>query len=297
MANRIFNLLKGLFWQIYESLVNWQKDGAAELAAATSYYMALSFFPLLLLLLSIAGVLLRYTGWGQDAQQRLYTLLAEQVAPSLAAQVKVALSSMETSAAVSGPLGLLMLLVAAIAVFAYIDTAFDRIWNLPPKNNATIFQSMMDILKNRLRAFLYMLGLGLLVIAGFLLNMSLSTLQALALRELPIDIAQWSLLIAAVAVGVNWLLFTLLYKILPKAPVRWRDAAGGALLASVVWEIGRRILATFVIGSHYSIYGVVGAFIAVMLWVYYAAATVFLGAEYVRLRWAKSQESEEARYK
>ncbi len=290
----LYRVLKNLFWEIYEALVSWQKDGAAELAAATSYYMAFSFFPLLLLLLSIAGFLLHFTGWGQDAQQRLLALLAEQVAPSLAAQVKIALSSMESHAAVSGPVGLFMLLLASIAVFAYIDTAFDRIWNLPVEKSAGILESIVHILKHRLRAFLYMLGLGLLVIAGFLLNMSLATLQTLAAEKLPLWSADWTMLIAAIAVGTNWLLFTLLYKILPKAPIRWRDAAGGGLLASVVWEIGRRILAAFVIASNYSVYGVVGAFIAIMLWVYYAAATVFLGAEYVRLRWGKSMKTPDA---
>src|SRR3989304_6115125 len=128
-----------------------------------------------------------------------------------------------------------------------------------------------------------MLGLGLLITAGFLVNMSLSTIQTLTADTLPLPSGVWSLLTAAIAVATNWLLFTLLYKIIPKAPVRWRDAAGGGLLASIVWEIGRRILAAIVIGSNYSVYGVVGAFIAIMLWVYYAAATVFLGAEYVRL--------------
>jgi membrane protein len=279
----IYRVLKRSFLQLYEAFANWQKDGAAELAAATSYYMALSFFPLLLLLLSIAGFLLRFTGWAQDAQQRLLALLSEQAAPSLAEQVKIALSSMETQAVISGPVGLATLLLASMAVFAYLDTAFDRIWDLPEEKSSGFFDPIRRILKNRLRAFLYMMGLGLLIIAGFLLNMSLTSLQTMASARLPLPSTAWSLLTLAIAVGTNWLFFTLLYKILPKARVRWLEAAGGGLLASIVWEIGRRVLAAFVISSHYSVYGVVGAFIAILLWVYYAAATVFLGAEYVRL--------------
>jgi membrane protein len=54
-------------------------------------------------------------------------------------------------------------------------------------------------------------------------------------------------------------------------------------LAAVVWEIGRMILAAFLIGNKYSAYGVVGSFIAVMLWIYYASTVVFLGAEYVQV--------------
>jgi membrane protein len=279
----LYNILKSLFLQLYHVVEKWQKDDAAELAAATSYYMALSFFPLLLILFSIAGFFLQFTGWGQDAQQRLLTLLADQVAPSLASQVKTALSSLGTRAIFNGPVGLITLLLASLGVFAYFDAAFDRIWNLPQAESSGVISSILRILKNRFRAFVYMLGLGLLIIAGFLISMSLATAQTMASDALPISSTVWDLFTVVVAVVINWLLFTLLYKLLPKAPVPWRYAAAGGLLASVVWEIGRRILAAFVIGSHYSVYGVVGAFIAIMLWVYYASATVFLGAEYVHI--------------
>jgi membrane protein len=279
----MYRILKKLFWQLYEAFENWQRDDAAELAAATSYYMALSFFPLLLLLLSVAGFVFRFTGWGQGTQQWLLTMLADQAAPSLANQVQVALSSLESRAILTGPVGLITLLLASIGVFVYIDNAFDRIWNLPPEKSSNFFDFIRRFLTHRLRAFLYMLGLGLLITACFLVNMSLSTIQTLTEDTLPLPSRVWSLLTVAIAVATNWLLFTLLYKIIPKAPVRWLDAAGGGLWASIVWEIGRRILAAIVIGSNYSIYGVVGAFIAIMLWVYYAAATVFFGAEYVQI--------------
>lgn len=278
-----YRVVKRIFWQLYEAYQNWQKDDAAVLAAGTSYYMALSFFPLLLVLLSIMGFLLRFTGWGIDAQQRLFSLLADNVAPSLAGQVEDALSSVKTNAVLSGPVGLITLLLASMAVFTYFEKAFDRVWNIPGKEYTGILAAIRHILWQRLRAFLLLLGVWLLVIAAFLFNMSLTTMQTFASAHLMMSATAWSLLTAVAAVGMNWLLFTILYKILPKAPVRWKAAAGGGLLASVIWETGRRILAALVIGSHYSVYGVVGAFIAIMLWVYYAAATVFFGAEFVQV--------------
>ena len=110
-----FQVVIKIYRKLYEAYANWCKDDAAGLAAATSYYMALSFFPLLLLILSLMGFLLRFTGWAIDAQQRLLTLLADNVAPSLASQVEVALSSVKTNAALSGPVGLITLLLAATA--------------------------------------------------------------------------------------------------------------------------------------------------------------------------------------
>ncbi len=77
--------------------------------------------------------------------------------------------------------------------------------------------------------------------------------------------------------------FTLIFKILPKAPVRWRDASAGGMLTAVTWQIGQRLLESFVISNNYSAYGIVGSFLAVMLWMYYASAVVLLGAEFVRV--------------
>ena len=82
---------------------------------------------------------------------------------------------------------------------------------------------------------------------------------------------------------MNGPLFAVIYRVLPNVEVRWGEAARGAILAAALWEIGRRLLATVIIGTQYSVYGVVGAFIAVMLWVYYAVTVLFLGAEYIQV--------------
>ena len=280
-----------IYRKLYEAYANWCKDDAAGLAAATSYYMALSFFPLLLLIVSLMGLLLRFTGWGINAQQRLLALLADNVAPSLASQVEVALSSVKTNAALSGPVGLVTLLLAAMAVFAQFEKAFDRIWNIPEQKYAGIFAAIGRILFQRLRAFLLLMGVWTLVIAAFLGNMVLATMHAFTTTHLVQSETAWYFLTAAAAVAADWLLFTILYKILPKAPVQWKAAAGGGLLAAIIWETGRRILAALVIGTHYSVYGVVGAFIAIMLWVYYAAATVFFGAEFAQAIGKKNSPS------
>ena len=79
----------------------------------------------------------------------------------------------------------------------------------------------------------------------------------------------------------NALLFALIYKVLPKVAIRWREALAGGLLVALVWILGQRLLVTFLIGPGYTAYGVVGSFIAVMIWVYYVSVILFLGAEFV----------------
>jgi membrane protein len=76
----------------------------------------------------------------------------------------------------------------------------------------------------------------------------------------------------------------LLFRLLPQAPVRWSDAFYGGFLTAAAWEIGRQLLAVFIARSKYtSAYGVIGAFLAVLLWCYYAVTIVLLGAEYIQI--------------
>jgi membrane protein len=85
-------------------------------------------------------------------------------------------------------------------------------------------------------------------------------------------------------IGVNAMLFMLMYRILPKRPVCWIDALRGGLLAAVIWELGRGLLGAVFIGMRYtSAYGAIGSFIALLLWCYYGISILFYGAEYVQV--------------
>jgi membrane protein len=85
-------------------------------------------------------------------------------------------------------------------------------------------------------------------------------------------------------VCLNFCAFTLVYRFVPRVRISWGDALRGATLAAILWEIGRQLLGIYLIHLGYSTaYGVIGSFIAIMLWAYYAMIVVFLGAEYTRV--------------
>jgi membrane protein len=90
--------------------------------------------------------------------------------------------------------------------------------------------------------------------------------------------AQWSF-----TVVLNAIVLMLIYKSMPRVPVAWRHAAAGGLMTAVVWQVSSQLLARFIVGGNYSAYGVVGSFIAVMLWVYCASVLLFLGGQFVQV--------------
>jgi membrane protein len=176
----------------------------------------------------------------------------------------------------------MILLVTAISVFVQLDASIARIWGLAGSPSKGVAAALKTALHERLVAFLLLLGVGALVVAVFLLNLVLTGIRPFVLQSTQ-GRTLWQLVPTLVTVGLNCLLFAVIYKVLPKASVRWRAAAAGGLLTAFTWQIGQRVLESVVISNNYSAYGVVGSFLAVMLWMYYASAIVLLGAEFVRV--------------
>jgi uncharacterized BrkB/YihY/UPF0761 family membrane protein len=95
-----------LWPRLKQTVKHWKEDDGNLLAAAMAYYATLSFFPLLLILISALGLLLRFSGGTQDAQRELLALLEKSTSATLSEHVASILAQIRASAAISGPLGL-----------------------------------------------------------------------------------------------------------------------------------------------------------------------------------------------
>jgi membrane protein len=264
------------------AIENWIGDDADLMAAAVAYYVAISLFPLLLVLVSIVGFLFERTRFGQDAEQQIIAAAANQISPTIGEQLRKVLAAVQERARTSGPLGIILLIAAAIAMFVQFDYAFDRIWHRQPAKSGGVVAAVKNVLVVRLKAFLMLLCVGGLVMAAFIANLIWTGVDQYATSWTPYwgQISWW--LRQGVNLAINVTSFTLIYRYVPKAPESWRAALAGAVVAGMGWEIGKQVLAAFVIGQGYgSAYGVIGSFLAIMLWCYYVVAVLFFGAEYV----------------
>jgi membrane protein len=128
-----------------------------------------------------------------------------------------------------------------------------------------------------------LLALGVLILLVFFAGIILSSIEAFASNYIPLS--EWTVwtIEMCVTIILNAGVFALIYRYVPKREVPWEAALRGGLLAALIWEVGRQILSSFVIGQKYSTaYGVVGAFLAIMVWAYYAVSVIFFGAEYAQ---------------
>jgi membrane protein len=276
-------VFKRISRQLLISLRRFIEDDGPRLAAAMAYYAALSFFPLLIVLVAGLSAVLAGTAVGQDAQQRLLAVVQERTSADLSHQIEGALASVNEHALSRGPIGFLFLLATAIAIFIQFEAAFDQIWSMPanPRHNWKAWLSAS--LTARMKALAILISLGAFVIAVVIASVFWTAVQtALTLPQADGSVLRWIFGLPT-NMGINWLAFTLIYRFVPKADVRWSAAAEGAIVAAILWEAGRQLLTVYLTHAGYlSAYGIIGSFLAIMLWTYYAMMVVFYGAEYVR---------------
>lgn len=259
---------------------NFQDHEGTLSAAGIAYYVALSFFPLLLVLVAGLSWFLQWTQIGQNAWQGLHDTIANQMSHDLAQQVGRALRTVSDRAPANGPIGFIVLIVSAIAIFAQLDAAFDRTWRMEGNPHASWFDWVKRLVFQRLKALGMLVGLGGFIVLAMVASMVVRAFE----QRWPVGPwLEW-----ATGLWVNLLLnllaFTIIYRVVPRTRIYWWDAFRGGLLASFLWELGRQSLTAYFLHLNYpSAYGIIGSFIAVMLWAFYASLVLLFGAEYVRV--------------
>ena len=277
MLGRIFRRA----WSVLRTTWSgWRKDDGSLLSAATAYYATFSFFALCLVVIAGLGFVGRYSTTLQAQQATFLERVGSNVSPWLADQLQNILAAVEARAVLGGPLGLVALMIAAIGIFTQLETIFDRIWDTPEPDAYGWWAAIRVALWERLLAFLMLLAIGVLLVSVSLTDAILAGFRPY-LTQLPAGRSTWHFVQWLFTIGCDTALLATLYRVLPRKPVRWRDALAGGLLAALVWSLGRYLLLWLVVGERYSPYGVVGALMGMMLWFYFAAAVVFMGAEFV----------------
>lgn len=279
----VARFLVSVVFNLIEAGRRWQRDDAGLLAGCVAYYATLSLFPLMIVLIAGLGVFLRFTNTGHNAESYVLAAIEQATTEAVAAQVTAVFQQVEHHALVTGPLAIGGLLVAAMAVFAQFDRALDKIWKIEQPLFDGYLSALWRVVVHRLKAFAVLLSLGVVVVLIFFAEMALDVVMAFSNARFEVPATFWRFANICVSILLNTIVFTAVYRLLSKVPVGWLHAARGGLLAASTWEIGRIVLAAFLISDNYSAYGVVGSLLAVMLWAYYASSVLFLGAEYVQV--------------
>lgn len=265
------------WWGLLKQVANaWSDDYVPSMGAALAYYTMFSLAPLLLIVVSVAGLV-----FGEDAARgeirvQLQGLMGEQGAGAvqeLLASVREPAKGLTATA-----VGLVLLLVGATTVFAELQDALDRIWRV----SGLLHKSgWFTLFRARLMAF------GMILALGFLLIVSLVTSAMLAAvgRRLGPVFGAWEAVVEiGNAVGGFLLvafMFGLIYKVMPRQRVLTADVWLGALLAALLFTGGKFVIGAYI--GHSGVasgFGAAGSLVVVLLWVYFSAQILLMGAEF-----------------
>jgi membrane protein len=265
------NIFKAVF-------AKWSKDNATQLAASLAFFAILSLAPLLLITVAILGL---FFGEG-EARHQIEQQAQEMIGGAGAEVVSGILQNAANpgSGVVALVVGFGVLLFAASNIFIQLQMALNRIWDVAhdPK------RGFMGMVKDRLHAFMLVLGVGLLFLASFVARAALSTIQTAFEGALPGTDILWAIIDFAVTVGIFTVLFAVIFKVVPSADIRWHDVWVGAAVTAVLFAIGRGVLGWYLgRGTFESAYGAAGSVIVLLVWIFYSTQIMFFGAEFTQV--------------
>jgi membrane protein len=262
-------------WQLAKaSAKGWVDDGAPSMGAALAFYTLFSLAPLLLVVISLAGLVV-----GRDvAQEALNGLLTQFAGERAAAGIAGLLAAAATgergfaAAAISA----LMLVLGATTLFAELRTDLNRIWRYKPAKAGGFGR----FVRTRVSAFLLVMGVGVLLLASVGLSAVLATVSEhwLAGAEAALHAGE-----LAISFALLTGLFAMIYKLLPATRIAWGDVWIGAAVTAALFWLGKFLIALYIahaaVGSNL---GAAGAIVVLVAWVYYSSQVFFFGAEFTR---------------
>jgi membrane protein len=261
-----------------ETVSDWREDNGARLAAALAYYTLLSLAPLLVLAVAVAGL-----AFGeQAARSSIAAQISQVVGPQAGQAIEGIVRNAHSPKAgiVSSIIGIAVLLFGASGVFGELQSALDSIWEVKPKPG----RGFLGMIKDRFFSFTMVMGVAFLLLVSLLVSTLLAGVGRFLSSSLPGGEALWSVLNAAISLGIISVLFALIFKVVPDVKIRWRDVWVGAVVTAGLFTIGKVLLGLYLGKSSLtSSYGAAGSVVALVVWVYYATQILFLGAEFTQV--------------
>ncbi|HEX2866007.1 MAG TPA: YihY/virulence factor BrkB family protein [Ignavibacteriales bacterium] len=265
-----------LIWNVIkETGSKWSDDKAPKLAASLSFYTIFSIAPLLLLIIAIAGFV-----FGNDAAQgKIVEELQSFVGHESAVLIQNAIkqSSNIQSGIIATVIGVVTLLLGASGVFLELQDSLNMIWKVRRRPA----KALAAFIRSRLVSFSLIIAVGILLMASLIVSTLITALSGFIEHYISIPAFVLSLTDFAVSLIIMIVLFSLIYLVLPDVKLSWKDVRIGGLITSLLFILGKYLISLYLGRSSISsTFGAAGSLAIFIVWIYYTAQILFLGAEF-----------------
>lgn len=270
--------LKAIWSFLKEIYDEWAQDDVTQIAAALAYYAAFSIAPLLVIAIVIAGFV-----FGQEAVEgQLVDQLGGFVGESGARVIqKMVASAYQTSAGVVATLiGIGTLLFGSSRLFFQLKKGLNDMWGADTYLESGVWR----VIKQRFFSVVMVLGTGFLLLVSLVISSLITVAVSYFKNFLEGFDLLWQAVNFSTGLVVTTLIFAMIYRYVPDIRVAWRDVIIGSVFTALLFTIGQFLLGIYLArGTFSSTYGAAGSFLVILLWVYYSAQILLLGAEFTQV--------------
>ncbi|MBS0527197.1 MAG: YihY/virulence factor BrkB family protein [Proteobacteria bacterium] len=262
-------------WRIFLSaFYGFFTNRLSTSAAAIAFYTMFALGPIMIFSIAIAEP---FVGkW--MAEKAILEALGTVVAPEhLKSIQRFAQEDLFKGGGIAAIIGAGVLIYTGSRIFVELDDSFDVIWR---GNAPRQVHPVLASIQSRLLALLMMVILGVLLIAVIVTSVLLSAYNGV-LESFPV-LGVWigPAISGFTHYGLLTVFFTLIYKWLPTGGVRWQFALLGGAVVAVLFAAGNRALVYyFQVTQLTSAFGATAGFAAIMVWMYWTALTILIGAQ------------------
>lgn len=268
-----------VFSYIKKVLKEFSADNILKYSASLAYYTVFSIAPLLVIISTLSAIF-----FGREAVQgQVYEQLEGLVGSVAAVQIQDIIKNIHLTGNnfFASVVSVIILLIGATTLFGEVQDSFNKIWGLRIKAKKVWWKLILT----RLLSFSLILCIGFIMIVSLVLNALVSAfgkfigryIHNFSVYFIEITEALLSLLVAT-------FLFSLMFKWLPDAKIKWKDVLFGGLITAIFFTLGKLAIGFYLGKSNLTtLYGAAGSIIIIMVWVYYSSIILYLGAEFTKV--------------
>ncbi len=266
-------------WQAFND------DKAQRLAAAIAYSTIFSLAPLLIVLIAIVGGILEVSGSGghASAENALLAQIQNEAGAAAAQTIRQLIDASfhkPRQNLIAQTVGWAVFVFGAAGLFGALQDALNVVWGADDSK-----ASWKQIVRNRIVSAAMLIPVGLLLVLTFVANAAIAFASAHLLGRFHVAVNPFwiSALDQLVTLAVVTVVFGVMYKVLPDARVAWRDVWIGAAVTALLFDAGEALISLYIAYGVSSAYGAAGSLLVALVWIYYSALILLLGAEFTKV--------------
>lgn len=260
---------------LVDSVRDFLDNESMNFAAATAFYTIFSLPAFVMIVLRIGSAFYNES----EVKSELFT----HVETSMGSEARKTLEDILENFAfveedqIAAFIVIGIILFSATTVFISLQNGINHIWHIKPKKE----KGFLQLILNRLLSFSIVASFGFILIVSLLLE----TVLAIVFGYFDFILDEFNLRTASivqfvVSQIVLFILFTIMYRVLPDAKVHWKDTLYGSLITTLLFILGKYGIGLYLANSELgSTYGAAGSLVIILLWVYYSVVIFLFGGQ------------------